>query len=142
MLPAVVPHIPFADPISVLDASGHIGLPTVLFSRIIGPRRSEIVTLNQRAETREVIEDNLQYLDSDNMDQRETWNPSGMVSLMHAALVDTETSRRHEGGLIGGVLSALRGGWEEDVAADVTDPMFVGDEAAQKISLPELAVRS
>lgn len=70
-----------------------------------------------------------------------------MVSLMHVELVDTDTKWKHddaqEGGLIGEVLSVLRRGGAEqhEVTSDKTSGVFIGDDAVEKTSLPELAVR-
>ena len=145
---------PLSDPVSVLDASGQLGFPTILFSRFM-PRRSEIVTLNHRAETQNVIEENLRSLTSDNLDQRTTWNPSGMVSLRHVALVDTATKRRSEEAQEGesiGIRQAMselgRGGarvsgaQQDGLDSENIEDVFVGGAARELASLPELAVRT
>ena len=135
VLPAIAPHLPPLDPISILDASGLGGLPTALYARTLVPHKSEIVTLNARPETQKVIEENLKDLDKDDMDQRTIWNPSGMVSLMHAALVDSDTKRMHDEAQEHD--AAVH---EQNADEDTSELQFIGGDAAHKTTLRELAV--
>lgn len=138
VLPAIAPYLPPLDPISILDASGRLGLPTTLYARTLVPHKSEIVTLNPLQATQHAIEENLQDLDKDDMDQRTIWNPSGMVSLMHAALVDTETKRMHDEALEQNLnLADQHDQSSEDSALE---KLFTGGEATHKATLRELAV--